>query len=330
MSKKVSSDKKIEEMRKRKEQNGNSFEIVNTMLSEAGSDVRVSEDEFQWVNIEDLEEAPPEMNFYRRLPEEKMFELIESVGKVGVLQPIIIWEREEAKSMILSGHNRTKALWHLFEFTGDEKFLNVPAIVKKDLDKDTAQEIIIDTNLVQRDLSPKEKIVSIYKKYVRLRQDKRYGDGSTRKKLAKNFSLGERTVSDYIKLNDLIEPFMDIVEEGKLSIKNAVKIAKEPSEKQWEFYNKFQDKLSNSLLNSVKDIKDINELNNTQDVFQKEEEEDIEALEYISIELNVPAKYEKEFRRLYREWIKEKINPNSTEPTDENITHLYKEDEQSG
>ena len=73
------------------------------------------------VDIDKLENAPKDWNFYRKLPDDKFLELVESIQNKGLLHPIVVWEKED-NYMILSGHNRARAYQKLYEITNDEKY----------------------------------------------------------------------------------------------------------------------------------------------------------------------------------------------------------------
>ena len=62
-----------------------------------------------------------------------------------------------ATLMILSGHNRVRAYTALLEKTGEDKYHRIPATVLTDISADEAHEIVVDSNYVQRVLTPSGK-----------------------------------------------------------------------------------------------------------------------------------------------------------------------------
>ena len=116
--------------------------------------------------LDKLSPAPTEWNFYAPLPDDKLLELIESIQTNELLHPIVVWKQPDGALMILSGHNRVRAYTALLEKTGEEKYLRIPATVLTDITADEAHEIVVDSNYVQRVLTPSEKARSISQKYA--------------------------------------------------------------------------------------------------------------------------------------------------------------------
>ena len=113
----------------------------------------------------------------------------------GIINPIVVWQKQ-GSYIILSGHNRTAAYKEILQMAkekGYNEYLNVynkiPAIIKGEfeLDDNEAQQIIIDCNWAQRDLTPMEKNKSIIKKYALVKENSNtisLGEGKTRDKIA--------------------------------------------------------------------------------------------------------------------------------------------------
>lgn len=184
------------------------------------------------IKIEKLVNAPSEWNFYSPLPDDKMEELVNSIRDKGLLHALVVWAQDDGTYMILSGHNRKKAIETLYEQTQDKKYKQIHCYVKKkgQLDEVQAQGIIIDTNWIQRILTTDEKSQSIFRKYAQIEKYKRKtnknGDVEhTRDIIAKQFDLRGRQVSNYMRLNYLIPTFKEMIKNGEINIKNGVKIS---------------------------------------------------------------------------------------------------------
>ncbi|WP_239253411.1 ParB/RepB/Spo0J family partition protein, partial [Citrobacter werkmanii] len=119
------------------------------------------------IEIDLIDDAPDEWNFYKKLDDGKLAELIESILENGLLSPVIVWEQEEGRYMMLAGHNRLRAFRMIYERTQDTQYKKIHAYIKKknEISEDEAKVIIIDTNFVQRQLSTIEKTKSIVYKY---------------------------------------------------------------------------------------------------------------------------------------------------------------------
>ena len=102
--------------------------------------------------IRSLTPAPDEWNFFSQLPDGKFLELCDSIAEHGIIHPLMIYETAEGSRIILSGHNRVRALNALFASTGDSKYLTVPCMVRRDLSEQEARDLLIDANWTQRTL----------------------------------------------------------------------------------------------------------------------------------------------------------------------------------
>lgn len=194
-----------------------------------------------------LKAAPAEWNFYKPLGDNKMEQLIISIMENGLLNPVIVWEGigEGQSYTVLSGHNRIEAYRRIYEQTADSNYLKIPAFIKgrDDITPEQAQEIIIDTNWVQRELSPMEKAKSILKKYAII--DNEASERRRRKRdiVCQDYGLKGRQVENYYKLNGLIRDFKDMIDENLLTIKSGIKLAMFDEETQSWMLEKYIDRL---------------------------------------------------------------------------------------
>lgn len=224
------------------------------------------------IEVEKLIDAPGSWNFYSPLNDQKMMELIDSILSKGILNPIVVWEREHGKYMILAGHNRVRAFKYLEEATQDNMFKKIPALIKEkdEIDEMEAREIIIDTNWVQRELSPLEKSKSILEKYSVLQNKSgykskygKYGAGKTRDIIAEQYNLSGRRVEEYKRLSNLIEEMQAMINDNNISATVASKIALFDKDTQFWIYDNFRDDLKSKTarkLNSKMDRNDISKL----------------------------------------------------------------------
>jgi ParB family chromosome partitioning protein len=153
--------------------------------------------------------------------ENELMELADSIRQVGVLQPVLV-RKKGKKFEIVCGERRFRAC----TMAGLE---TIPAIVRK-LTDDEALEIAITENLQRKDISIIEEATA----YKRLADTGRYDVAS----LAVRFGKSEAYIRNRIKLNDLTENMLRLVNDEILSITVALELCKYSVEIQADIYEK--------------------------------------------------------------------------------------------
>lgn len=128
-------------------------------------------------------------------------ELAQTIDEHGLLEPIILREYEPAKYEIIAGERRFRAM----KLLGWE---NVPAIVKKMSDAETASMALIE-NLQRRDLSSVEE-AQAYQKLMDL-------NNLTQQQLAKAMGKSQSTVANKLRLLKLIKPVQNAILDNRIS-----------------------------------------------------------------------------------------------------------------
>ena len=162
--------------------------------------------------------------------DEDMDQLVESIKERGVITPITLRKKEDGRYEIVSGHRRKKAC----EIAGLE---TIPAEVKE-LTRDEAIILMVDSNLQRSTILPSEKAFS-YK--MRLEAMKRlpgrppkenggpvghnFDGQKSRDILAEDSTDSARQIQRYIRLTELIPELLDIVDEGKIAMRPAVELS---------------------------------------------------------------------------------------------------------
>lgn len=103
--------------------------------------------EIKQIAIKDLTAAPD--NPFKVQMDSEMEQLIESIAENGVITPIIARETENGKYEIISGHRRKFAC----EYLG----LNTVPVLLRELNRNEAAIILVDSNLQREHLLPSEK-----------------------------------------------------------------------------------------------------------------------------------------------------------------------------
>lgn len=158
-------------------------------------------------------------NPYSVKMDEEMEDLIESIKQYGVLEPILVRKRNEGGYEILSGHRRTYAC----EMAGIKE---VPAIIRE-MNKDMAIITLVDSNLQRQNVLPSEKAKAFKMKLEAEKHQGINGGHSVHKSrdIVGNGIYSGRQVQRYVRLNELIEPILQMVDDNKMAMSPAVELS---------------------------------------------------------------------------------------------------------
>ncbi len=192
-------------------------------------------EEIKPIKVSELK--PYEQQPFKVLLDESMDELVESIKQSGVLSPIVARPHKDGGYEILSGHRRVKAC----ELAGIDE---VPVVIKN-LDDDTATILLVDSNLQREHILPSEKAYAYQLKLEAMkRQGKRTDLTSdqigrkfgmeSREILAEQVGESKNQISRYIRLTNLIDPILEMVDENKIALNAAVELSYLGSKEQSE------------------------------------------------------------------------------------------------
>lgn len=175
--------------------------------------------------------------------------LKESIQQNGIINPVIV-RKKDSKYEIIAGHNRV-------QICKDLK-IDVPCLVRENMDDEEAMRICIDTNLLNRQRSDFKPTQFAYMLKVRFEKEKHQGiayeDASlTGAQVGAQFGLDRRTIHRYIKLNLLTDKAKEKLDAGKLTIRVGYDLAFLPASLQnyiMDNYDKY--KISESGLQKIK------------------------------------------------------------------------------
>ena len=175
--------------------------------------------------LKPFEEQP-----FKVLLDESLDELVDSIKESGVLSPIIARPRKDGGYEMLYGHRRAKAC----EIAGIK---NVPVIVKN-LDDDTATILLVDSNLQREHILPSEKAYAYRLKLEAMKRKAGRPSKENASQVATNFPKGRSDqimaeqvgeskdqIRRYIRLTELIDPLLNMVDEKKLPLNAAVELS---------------------------------------------------------------------------------------------------------
>lgn len=159
--------------------------------------------------------------------DEEMLELIDSVGRNGVLMPAIVRPTEDGKYQMIAGHRRKYA-------SEKNDKATMPALVRS-LTDDEATIIMVDTNLRQRqNILPSEKAFAYKLKLDAIkRQGKRtdltFGPVGQKlnslEKVSQDVNESVKQIQRYIRLTYLSKELLEYVDNNKIALRPAVEIS---------------------------------------------------------------------------------------------------------
>lgn len=170
----------------------------------------------------------PDHPFHVRLDAD-MDELVQSVKERGIITPITLRQKEDGRYEIVSGHRRRKAC----ELAG----LDTVKAEVKDLSRDEAIILMVESNLQRSTILPSEKAFA-YK--MRLEAMKRQGQrtdltsspldnklkGTTSaQKIGEKSGDSQPQIYRYVRLTNLLPDLLSKVDEGKIAMRPAVELS---------------------------------------------------------------------------------------------------------
>lgn len=161
--------------------------------------------------------------------DEDMDALVESIKQCGVLTPVIARPHKDGGYEILSGHRRVKAC----ELAG---ITDIPVVVKN-LDDDTATILLVDSNLQREHILPSEKAFAYQMKLEAMKRQgartdltsaqigQKLENRVSKDILAEQVGESRNQIQRYIRLTNLIDPILDMVDNNQIAMNAAVEIS---------------------------------------------------------------------------------------------------------
>lgn len=205
--------------------------------------------------------------------DDAMKETVQSVKDYGVIMPVIVRQTDEGVYEMISGHRRMRAC----ELAGID---TIPAIVR-DVDRDTAIIMMVDSNLQRENILPSEK-AKAYK--MKLDAIKRQGErtdlkqnltsGQVDQKLTKAISRdiiaqdspdSSAQIRRYIRLNELSPPLQKLVDEQKMGLTPAVEISYLKPEEQALLVETIESEQATPSFSQAKRMRELSKLGKLND-----------------------------------------------------------------
>ena len=203
----------------------------------------------------------------------RLEDMIESIKKNGILNPVIVRSTSPGKFEMLAGHNRMNAgrLAGLYK---------IPAFIKENLSDEDAYIYVIETNLMQRsfsDLYPSEKAVILEMQYEKVASQGKRTDiiselkalenselseselieTDSRGRLAKEYGLSGRTIARLLRINHLTEAWKLEVDNDIIALMAGVELSYIPEPLQNHLYKECSDMAIKINLKDAKILKEM-------------------------------------------------------------------------
>lgn len=166
----------------------------------------------------------------------QMLQLIESISKYGILNPLIVHPLPEGVYEIISGHRRKYAAQQL-------GFRKLPVIIRVMRDEDAVISMV-DSNLQREKIVPSEKAFAYKMKYDAIKRKSGRKNGSqddhhylgrrTVELIGEDSGESPKQVQRFLKLTELIPELLEMVDDGAIAFNPAYEIAFLKKEEQKE------------------------------------------------------------------------------------------------
>ena len=196
---------------------------------------------------------------FKVLDDDRMKDLVQSIKDNGILNPVLVRPDEQDGFEMISGHRRM----HAAKLVG---LTTVPAIIKEMTD-DEAVIAMVDSNMQREEILPSERAFSLKMKMDAMRRQgkrtdlsqdaasesmkrmtektsgtefQKLEDSWSREEVGQQAGISGRQVQKYLRLTELTEDLLNLVDQKKLSIVLAVEISRFSNELQRSLYSYIQ------------------------------------------------------------------------------------------
>ena len=226
------------------------------------------------IPISEIDEFPDHP--FKVFIDEDMEQLVDSIKRNGVMTPATVRLKEDGRYELISGHRRKKAC----ELAG----LETLKCEVKDLSRDEAIIVMVESNLQRSTILPSEKAFA-YK--MRLEAMDRQGQRSdltstpmvsksrSNEELAERVGESREQIRRYIRLTELVPEILQMVDERRIAFRPAVEISYLPEEQQYTLLEAMEySDATPSLAQAIKMKKFMQENKLTDEVIQSIMEEE--------------------------------------------------------
>jgi ParB family chromosome partitioning protein len=172
---------------------------LGAILSVSVEGAQQSEEQLRELPVELISPNPKQPR--RRFDQESLQALAGSLGERGVLQPVLVRPRPGGSYELVAGERR----WRAARIAGMQ---SIPAIVREREDAEALEAALVE-NMAREDLNPIEEARACAALVEEL--------GLTREDVGRRVGRGRVAVSNLVRLLDLPDEAIELVQEGQLS-----------------------------------------------------------------------------------------------------------------
>ena len=177
---------------------------LSSLLSPSSKiDVSSEEKIFKLINISSIEANPKQPR--KKFSKEELENLSASIKSKGILQPILVREKNKDSFEIIEGERR----WRAAQIAGIHQ---IPAIIKQMSDEESTQAALIE-NIQRENLNAIEE--------ARAYQTILQSDGTNYENLSSAVGKSKSHISNTIRLLELDIKILNYIEDGKISMGHA-------------------------------------------------------------------------------------------------------------
>ena len=256
----------------------------------------MSNEKIEYVNLDSLH--PFENNPFQNVDENEYDELRDSIKEFGIITPLIVNKSENGYE-IISGHRR----WMIAK----ELNLDVVPVYVRELSKEEAVINFVDCNLSREKILPSEKARAYKMKYDAMKKQGSRSDLTSSQVgtkfrsdelLAETMPDSRMQIQRFIRLNNLLEPLLDLVDAGKISFTPAVELSYLTETEQLDLIETIESEDCTPSLSQAQRMHKLSEEKklDMDTIFGIMQEQKANQKEYIKIPVEVFARY---FKRRY-------------------------------
>lgn len=161
--------------------------------------------------------------------DDTMKQTVDSIKQYGVLVPAIARPLDDGDFELIAGHRRK----HACELAG----LKTMPVIIRDLDRNAATIIMVDSNLQRENILPSERAKAYKMKLDAIKQQgarhdltsdqlgQKLSGKTSRELIAENSPDSSTQIHRYIRLNELQPQLLTMVDEGKIGMTPAVELS---------------------------------------------------------------------------------------------------------